>query len=130
MTERTCRICGCTDAFGCLVIDVPCHWAEHNLCSVCAGLGSTDRARRAHLAEYLDERFRRFRLAEWNIICVFCGYTVAGEDQEHTDHTASCEEFHTITVDGRVLPVCRDCRDVGMPLFMRLGRSPAPWSAR
>jgi hypothetical protein len=32
-TPGVCRVCNCTDRFGC---DVGCHWVEPDLCSVCA----------------------------------------------------------------------------------------------
>lgn len=30
--ERSCRVCGCTDAWGC---DEGCEWVEADLCSAC-----------------------------------------------------------------------------------------------
>ena len=34
--ERACRVCGCTDARACVDLwGIPCHWAEHDLCSHC-----------------------------------------------------------------------------------------------
>jgi len=35
---RRCRECGCTETTPCIDPDtlLPCHWVEHNLCSVCA----------------------------------------------------------------------------------------------
>lgn len=33
-----CRDCGCTDDHACIGLDSqPCHWAEEDLCSTCAG---------------------------------------------------------------------------------------------
>lgn len=32
-SARSCRVCGCTEALGCLE---GCHWIEDDLCSVCA----------------------------------------------------------------------------------------------
>lgn len=32
--EPACRVCGCTDRFGC---EEGCYWAEPDLCSVCSG---------------------------------------------------------------------------------------------
>ena len=34
----TCEVCGCTDDMACidLTTGLPCHWAEEDLCSVCA----------------------------------------------------------------------------------------------
>lgn len=45
MTERTCRVCGCTDRFGC---PERCHWdrEDPSLCSVCSG--KTKMLRRAY----------------------------------------------------------------------------------
>ena len=39
---RSCRVCGCTDNYGCPPPAGPCWWVEHDLCSVCQerGLGS------------------------------------------------------------------------------------------
>ncbi len=34
--ERTCRVCGCTDAKACVLDDVPCHWVALNVCSGCS----------------------------------------------------------------------------------------------
>jgi hypothetical protein len=39
-SERTCRICGCTDTTPCLVNGVPCWWVEVDLCSACEGKAS------------------------------------------------------------------------------------------
>lgn len=36
MTERKCRVCGCTDLQACQVAGVPCCWIEEDLCSACA----------------------------------------------------------------------------------------------
>lgn len=43
MTGQACRVCGCTDVFGCIE---RCHWVEPDLCSVCSG--ATPRDRRRH----------------------------------------------------------------------------------
>lgn len=37
--ERTCRVCGCTDAWGC---PEGCYWVEDDLCSSCDGAGEAD----------------------------------------------------------------------------------------
>lgn len=39
MTERTCRVCGCTQNNACLTPAGPCHWVERDLCSGCASPG-------------------------------------------------------------------------------------------
>jgi hypothetical protein len=31
MSERRCRVCGCTDEQACLVEGLPCCWAEEDL---------------------------------------------------------------------------------------------------
>ncbi len=31
---RTCRVCGCTDRYGC---ESGCHWVEEDVCSACVG---------------------------------------------------------------------------------------------
>lgn len=51
--RRRCRICGCDEAFGCLVIGSRCHWAEYDLCSVCDELGVSDAERAARLGTTL-----------------------------------------------------------------------------
>lgn len=33
--SKRCRVCGCTDLYGC---DEGCEWVEHNLCSRCLRL--------------------------------------------------------------------------------------------
>lgn len=42
-----CRICGCTDLNACwdALVDEPCHWAEEDLCSVCARVVMTRKER-------------------------------------------------------------------------------------
>jgi hypothetical protein len=35
LRPRSCRVCGCTDQFGCSPPRGPCHWVEQDLCSVC-----------------------------------------------------------------------------------------------
>jgi hypothetical protein len=40
LSQRKCRVCGCTDAdyFGCIErTGKPCHWIEADLCSACEG---------------------------------------------------------------------------------------------
>lgn len=34
-TERSCRVCGCTDNFACITDVGPCHWVDYDLCSAC-----------------------------------------------------------------------------------------------
>ena len=57
-----CRVCGCTDEWGC---DVGCSWADaaHTLCSECEGLEGDD-------ADHISSE------------CSYCGatYEGAGED--------------------------------------------------
>lgn len=43
MPEPSCRVCGCTDLYGC---PERCHWVEPDLCSVCSG--ATPRRRDRH----------------------------------------------------------------------------------
>lgn len=38
MTERACRVCGCTQNNACLTADGPCHLVAPDLCSGCAGV--------------------------------------------------------------------------------------------
>jgi hypothetical protein len=37
-----CRVCGCTDEWGC---SVGCHWVEANLCSECEGMRAVETVR-------------------------------------------------------------------------------------
>lgn len=36
MTERSCRICGCTDNYACVTAYGACYWTDRDLCSACA----------------------------------------------------------------------------------------------
>jgi len=36
MSDRKCRVCGCTDARACICEGLPCCWVEEDLCSACA----------------------------------------------------------------------------------------------
>ena len=33
---RSCRVCGCTDRYGCPLPGQACHWVEEDLCSACS----------------------------------------------------------------------------------------------
>jgi hypothetical protein len=37
---RSCRVCGCTDRFGCPPPRGPCRWVEQDLCSACQTEGA------------------------------------------------------------------------------------------
>lgn len=38
MSERKCRVCGCTEERACATDAGPCHWVEVDLCSACVGV--------------------------------------------------------------------------------------------
>ncbi|MDR3510674.1 MAG: hypothetical protein P4L73_03510 [Caulobacteraceae bacterium] len=43
MSDRACRVCGCTWFRACLTEDGPCWWVEDDLCSACDRLGPAER---------------------------------------------------------------------------------------
>lgn len=42
MSERRCRICGCSENRACATSAGPCHWVEEDLCSGCTELDLTE----------------------------------------------------------------------------------------
>jgi hypothetical protein len=59
MSERRCRVCGCTDEQACLVEGLPCCWAEEDLCSACAT--PAELRRTEHGRKWLERLTQRLR---------------------------------------------------------------------
>ncbi len=92
MTDRQCRICGCTDITACQHDDgTPCAWVDDDLCSVChdAEIASVQR----DAARYRHLRNRRTTQADIDEGGVFAGRTADNTilGGEHLDRAIDAE---------------------------------------
>lgn len=64
MTERSCRVCGCTDWDCSQCVEKtghPCHWVEEDLCSACIRTqDQIDVARKSTRRYYLHRKIKDF----------------------------------------------------------------------